>query len=279
MTSVPFLTLNNGVRIPQLGLGVWQVEPAETQRVVEDAFELGYRHIDTAQMYGNEAGVGAALAASGLARDDVFVTSKLNNNRHERDDALASFDRTLAALGSEYVDLFLIHWPLPAVGDFVDTWRAMEEIYESGRARAIGVSNFHQHHLDRIAAEASVTPAVNQIECYPYLTQDALRAYDTEHGIVTEVWSPLGSGTVLGDETLARIAAAHGVSPAQATIRWHLQRGDVVFPKSTHKDRLAQNLDVFGFTLTADEVDEISALDKHLRTGPDPDTFNWVPKG
>jgi len=278
MTPVPLLTLNNGVRIPQLGLGVWQVDPAETQRVVEDAFEVGYRHIDTAQMYGNEAGVGAALAASGLPRDEVFVTSKLNNNRHERTAALESFDRTLEALGSDHVDLFLIHWPLPEVGDYVDTWHAMEEIYESGRARAIGVSNFHQHHLDRLAAEASVTPAVNQIECYPYLTQDALRAYDEDHGIVTEVWSPLGSGTVLADATLARVAAAHGVSPAQATIRWHLQRGDVVFPKSTHKERLVENLDVLGFTLSDDEVAEISALNKDLRTGPNPDEFNWVPR-
>ena len=278
MTPVPLLTLNNGVQIPQLGLGVWQVDPAETQRVVEDAFEVGYRHIDTAQMYGNEAGVGAALAASGLPRDEVFVTSKLNNNRHERTAALESFDRTLEALGSDHVDLFLIHWPLPEVGDYVDTWHAMEEIYESGRARAIGVSNFHQHHLDRLAAEASVTPAVNQIECYPYLTQDALRAYDEDHGIVTEVWSPLGSGTVLADATLARVAAAHGVSPAQATIRWHLQRGDVVFPKSTHKERLVENLDVLGFTLSDDEVAEISALNKDLRTGPNPDEFNWVPR-
>ncbi len=279
MTPAPLLTLNNGVQIPQLGLGVWQVDPAETQRVVEDAFEVGYRHIDTAQMYGNEAGVGAALAASGLPRDEVFVTSKLNNNRHERAAALASFDRSLEALGSDHVDLFLIHWPLPGVGDFVETWHAMEEIYESGRARAIGVSNFHQHHLDRIAAEGSVTPAVNQIECYPYLTQEPLRAYDKEHGIVTEVWSPLGSGSVLADATLARIAAAHGVSPAQATIRWHLQRGDVVFPKSTHRARLVENLDVFGFTLTDDEVAEISALNTNLRTGPDPDQFTWVPEG
>lgn len=279
MTSVPLLTLNNGVQIPQLGLGVWQVDPAETQRVVEDALEVGYRHIDTAQMYGNEAGVGAALAASGLARDEVFVTSKLNNNRHERTAALESFDRTLEALGSDHVDLFLIHWPLPEVGDYVDTWHAMEEIYESGRARAIGVSNFHQHHLDRLAAESSVTPAANQIECYPYLTQDALRAYDADHGIVTEVWSPLGSGTVLADATLARIAGAHGVSPAQVTIRWHLQRGDVVFPKSTHRERLVENLDVLGFTLGDDEVAEISALNKDLRTGPNPDEFNWVPRG
>ncbi len=279
MTSVPLVTLNNGVEIPQLGLGVWQVPPGETQRVVLDALELGYRHVDTAQMYGNEAGVGAALAASGLPREDVFVTSKLNNNRHERTAALESFDRTLEALGSDHVDLFLIHWPLPAVGDFVDTWHAMEEIYESGRARAIGVSNFQQHHLDRIAAEGSVTPAVDQIEVYPYLTQEPLRGYLREHAIATEVWSPLGSGTVLGDETLARVAAAHGVSPAQATIRWHLQRGDIVFPKSTHRERLAQNLDVLGFTLTDEEMAAITGLNRDLRTGPDPDHFNWVPRG
>ena len=279
MPSVPLLTLNNGVQIPQLGLGVWQVEPDETARVVEDALALGYRHIDTAQMYGNEAGVGAALAASGLPRDEVFVTSKLNNNRHERDAALASFDRTLEALGTDHVDLFLIHWPLPAVGDFVDTWHAMEEIYESGRARAIGASNFHQHHLDRIAAEGSVTPAVNQIEAHPYLTQDPLRAYDRDHRIVTEVWSPLGSGVVLDDPALAAIGTAHGVSPAQVVIRWHLQRGDVVFPKSTHRDRMAQNLDVFGFTLTDQEIAAVSALNRDQRTGPDPDGFNWVPEG
>jgi 2,5-diketo-D-gluconate reductase A len=279
MSSIPVLTLNNGVQIPQLGLGVWQVEPDETQRVVEDALEMGYRHIDTAQMYGNEAGVGAALAASGLARDDVFVTSKLNNNRHERSAALESFDRTLEALGSDHVDLFLIHWPMPAVGDFVDTWHALEEIFESGRARAIGTSNFHAQHLDRIATEGSVTPAVNQIESHPYLTQDALRAYDEAHGIVTEVWSPLGSGVVLDDPVLERLGSAHGASPAQVAIRWHLQRGDVVFPKSTHRERMAENLDVFGFTLSADEMAAISALNRDQRTGPNPDEFNWVPKG
>jgi 2,5-diketo-D-gluconate reductase A len=230
-------------------------------------------------MYGNEAGVGAALAASGLPRDEVFVTSKLNNTEHERSDVLDSFDRTLDALGSDYLDLFLIHWPMPRYDDFVERWHALEEIYESGRVRAIGVSNFHAPHLDRLAAESSLTPAVNQVEVHPYLTQQALRAYDEAHGIVTEAWSPLGSGAVLGDPTLARIAEAHSVSPAQVAIRWHLQRGDVVFPKTTHRERMAQNLDVFGFTLSDDEMAAVTGLNRDERTGADPNRFNWMPRG
>ncbi len=278
MTSITQVTLNNGVQIPQLGLGVWQVPPDVTQRVVEDGLAAGYRHIDTAQMYGNEAGVGAALAVSGLARDEVFITSKLNNNRHGRVKARAAFEQTLEHLRSEYVDLFLIHWPLQR-DDFVDTWHALEEFYESGRARAIGVSNFQAHHLDRLAAESDVVPAVNQVEVHPYLTQEPLRAYDREHGIATEAWSPLGSGTVLGDPVLAAVAARYGVSPAQAAIRWHLQRGEVVIPKSSHRERQEQNLDVFGFELSDEDVAALAALNKNRRTGPDPDTFDWVPKG
>lgn len=278
MTSITEIPLNNGVRIPQLGLGVWQVPPDITQRVVEDALALGYRHVDTAQMYGNEAGVGAAVAASGLPREQVFITSKLNNNRHEPAKARAEFDRTLERLQSDYVDLFLIHWPLQ-LDDYVDAWHVMEEFYESGRARAIGVSNFQAHHLDRLAAESSVVPAANQVEVHPYLTQESLRAYNREHGIVTESWSPLGSGTVLDDPVLAGVAAKYDVSPAQATIRWHLQRGDVVIPKSTHRERQAENLDVFSFVLADDDVAALSALNKDRRTGPDPDEFNWVPEG
>lgn len=279
MTSVPTIELNDGVRIPQLGFGVFQIKPDETAEAVKRALDIGYRHIDTAEMYGNEKEVGQGVRDAGLDRADVFITSKLNNGFHKPDDARRAFDKTLEALGSDYVDLFLIHWPTPAVGDFVETWHVLEEFAESGRARAIGTSNFHQHHLDRIAAEGSVTPAVDQIEVYPYLTQEPLRGYLREHAIATEVWSPLGSGTVLGDETLARVAAAHGVSPAQATIRWHLQRGDIVFPKSTHRERLAQNLDVLGFTLTDEEMAAITGLNRDLRTGPDPDHFNWVPRG
>ena len=279
MLSNPSLTLENGVEIPQLGLGLWQVDPALTKGVVTTALELGYRHFDTAQMYGNEAGVGAAVEASGLPRDELFITSKLNNNRHDPAAARDSFDRTLEALRTDYVDLFLIHWPLPGVGDFVETWHALEDVYESGRARAIGVSNFLEPHLERLMAESGVVPAVNQIEIHPYLTQGPLRAYDADHGIVTEAWSPLGSGIVLDDPVLARIGAAHGVTPAQVTIRWHLQRGDVVFPKSTHRERLAQNLDVFGFTLSDADIAAIDALNRDQRTGPDPATFNWVPRG
>jgi len=277
--TVPALTLNNGVDIPQLGLGVYQVAPEQTQQVVETALELGYRHIDTAQMYGNEAGVGAAVAASGLSRAEVFVTSKLNNNRHEPEAALRAFDGTLEALGFEYVDLFLIHWPMPAVGDFVDTWHALENIYSSGRARAIGVSNFHAHHLHRLVGASTVVPAANQVEISPYLTQGPLRAANEALGIVTEAWSPLAQGAVLDDPVITAIAAAHGRTPAQVTVRWHLQRGDVVFPKSTHRARMAENLDAVTFALTAEEMAAITALDRGLRTGPDPDAFNWVPKG
>ena len=279
MPTVPALTLNNGIDIPQLGLGVYQVPPEDTQRVVETALELGYRHIDTAQMYGNEAGVGAAVAASGLDRAEVFVTSKLNNNRHEPQAALRSFDGTLDALGFEYVDLFLIHWPLPAIGDFVDTWHALEGIYSSGRARAIGVSNFQAHHLHRLVEASTVVPAVNQVEISPYLTQGPLRAANEALGIVTEAWSPLAQGAVLDDPVITAIAAAHGRTTAQVTVRWHLQRGDVVFPKSMHRDRMAENLDAVTFALTADEMAAITALDRGQRTGPDPDAFNWVPKG
>lgn len=279
MPTVPALTLNNGIDIPQLGLGVYQVPPEQTQRVVETALELGYRHIDTAQMYRNEAGVGAAVAASGLDRAEVFVTSKLNNNRHEPQAALRAFDGTLAALGFEYVDLFLIHWPLPAVGDFVDTWHALEDIYSSGRARAIGVSNFQPHHLHRLVEASTVVPAANQVEISPYLTQGPLRAANEALGIVTEAWSPLAQGAVLDDPVITAIAAAHGRTPAQVTVRWHLQRGDVVFPKSMHRDRMAENLDAVTLALTADEMAAITALDRGQRTGPDPDAFNWVPKG
>ena len=276
MTAVPTVLLNNGVEIPQLGFGVFKVPPEQTEDVTRTALEIGYRHVDTAQMYGNEAGVGRAVRAAGLDRDEVFVTSKLNNPNHARDDALRSFDGTLAELGFDHVDLFLIHWPLPEVGDFVETWHAMEEIYRSGRARAIGVSNFTPHHLRRLLAAAEVVPAVNQIEVHPYLVQDDVRAFGAEHGIVTEAWAPIARGRVLDDPVITTIAKRLERTPAQVTLRWAIQRGDVVFPKSVTRSRIEENFDLFDFELADDEMAEITALDRQERTGPDPDRMNRV---
>ncbi len=277
MSVVPTVTLNNGVEIPQLGFGVFQIPPEETKDAVLAALEVGYRHIDTAEMYGNEKQVGEAVRASGLDRGEVFVTSKLNNGFHAYDDALKAFDRTLEDLGFDHLDLFLVHWPLPDVGDFVETWRAMEKIYESGRAKAVGVSNFQPHHLTRLFGETTVVPAVNQIEVHPYLTQDGVRAFGTEHGIATEAWSPIAQGKVLDHPTLVRIAEAHGKTPAQVTLRWHLQRGDIVFPKSVTRSRVEENFDLFDFELSAVDLTDITELNKDERIGPDPDTFNYVP--
>jgi 2,5-diketo-D-gluconate reductase A len=276
MTTVPHLTLNHGVEIPQLGFGVFQIDPAETKDAVLQAFEVGYRHIDTAQMYGNEQGVGEAVAESGLDRGDVFITSKLNNNAHDPEVAAEAFDRTLETLGLEHVDLFLIHWPLPTVGNFVETWAAMEDFYRSGRAKSIGVSNFQPHHLRRLMAESSIRPAVNQIEVHPYLTQDEVRAFGAEHQIATEAWSPLAKGLVLDDPTIVRIAESLGRTPAQVTLRWHLQRGDIVFPKSVTRSRMEENFDIFDFELSSTNLTDISALNRDERTGPDPDTFDRV---
>jgi 2,5-diketo-D-gluconate reductase A len=277
MSAVPTITLNDGLTIPQLGFGVFQIAPEETKDATLAALEVGYRHIDTAQMYGNEAQVGEAVRESRVDRDDVFVTSKLNNGFHAYDDALDAFDRTLKELGFDYLDLFLIHWPLPDVGDFVETWRALEEIHRSGRVRSIGVSNFHRPHLQRLLDETDTVPAVNQIEVHPYLTQDDLRAFGTRHRVVTEAWSPIARGRVLDDPTLVKVAEAHGKSTAQVTLRWHLQRGDVVFPKSVTRSRVEENFDVFDFELSQAEVDGISGLNRDERVGPDPDTFNYVP--
>jgi len=277
MTTVPNITLNNGVEIPQLGFGVFQIDPAQTKDAVLQAFEVGYRHIDTAQMYRNEEGVGQAVAASGLDRGDVFLTSKLNNGAHDPDAAAEAFDLTLEALGTDYVDLFLIHWPLPTVSNFVETWNAMEDFYRSGRAKAIGVSNFQPHHLRRLHAETTITPAVNQVEVHPYLTQDDVRAFDTEHGIATEAWSPIAQGKVLDDPTIVRIAESVGRTPAQVTLRWHLQRGDIVFPKSVTRSRIEENFALFDFELSDVDLADISALNRDERTGADPDTFDYVP--
>lgn len=280
MTSAPTLptvALNNGVPIPQLGFGTYQIEPKATREAVLAALETGYRHIDTAEMYGNEKEVGQALRSSGLAREDVFVTSKLNNGFHAYGDALAAFARSLDALATEYVDLFLIHWPLPAVGDFTETWRALEEVYRSGRVKAIGVSNFQSHHLGRLFQETSVVPAVNQIEVHPYLVQDELRAFDADHGIATEAWSPIAQGRVLDDPVITGIAGRLERTPAQVVLRWHIQRGDIVFPKSVTRSRIEENFRLFDFELPQQDMAAITALDRGERTGPDPDTFNWVP--
>ena len=228
-------------------------------------------------MYGNEREVGLAVRESGIAREDVFVTSKLNNNRLERDDVLRSFDQSLADLGFDYLDLFLIHWPLPGVADYVARWKAMEEIYASGRAKAIGVSNFHPTHLRKVLAEGEITPAVNQIEVSPFLVQDDVRAFDADHEIVTEAWSPIARGKVTDDPVIGAIAERFGRSPAQVTLRWHIQRGDVVFPKSVNRSRIEENFAIFDFELTDADMTAITALDRGERTGPNPDEFNYVP--
>ncbi|TFD61879.1 MULTISPECIES: aldo/keto reductase [unclassified Cryobacterium] len=277
MTTVPTLTLNNGTSIPQLGFGTFQITPETTKAATLAALEAGYRHIDTAEMYGNEKEVGEAIAASGIARADIYVTSKLNNGFHDRADALAAFDRTLEALGFDYLDLFLIHWPLPAVGDYVATWKAMEEMQSSGRVRTIGVSNFQQAHLQRLFDETDTVPAVNQIEVHPYLTQDSLRAFNTEHGIATEAWSPLAQGAVLSDPVIIGIADRLGKTAAQVTLRWHLQRGDIVFPKSVTRSRVEENFALFDFSLTEADIAAITALNRDERTGPNPDEFNYIP--
>ncbi|WP_028636673.1 aldo/keto reductase [Nocardioides sp. URHA0032] len=280
--TVPTIALNNQTTIPQLGFGVFQVPPEETAEVTGQALEVGYRHIDTAQMYGNEAGVGEALRSSGLPREDLYVTSKLNNGFHEPDDARRSFDETLTRLGLDRIDLFLIHWPLPTRygGDFVSTWRALAEFVEDGRATSIGVSNFQPDHLDRIVDETGVVPAVNQIEVHPYFGNEAVRAASAKLGIAVEAWSPIAQGAVLDDEVITGIAAAHGRTPSQVTLRWHVQRGDIVFPKTTHVERMRENFEIFDFSLTADEMAAITALDRGEdgRRGPNPDTMDWIPE-
>ncbi|MEO9322629.1 aldo/keto reductase [Nocardioides sp. C4-1] len=280
-TTVPSLSLNNGTTIPQLGFGVFQVPPAQTADTVTKALEVGYRHIDTAQMYGNEQETGVALSASGIPRDELFVTSKLNNGFHGPDDARRTFDETLAKLGLDHIDLFLIHWPLPTLydGDYAGTWRTLLEFVADGRARAVGVSNFQPAHLDRIVAETGVVPAVNQIEAHPFFLNDEARAATHRHGALVEAWSPIAQGAVLDDETIAEIAAAHDKTPSQVTLRWHVQRGDIVFPKTMSPERMAENFAIFDFELTDDEVAKISGLDRGEdgRTGPNPDTFDYVP--
>jgi 2,5-diketo-D-gluconate reductase A len=274
---VPAIDLNDGRTIPQLGFGVFKIPPAETVPAVSRALEVGYRHIDTAQMYGNEKEVGLAVREYGLDRADVYVTSKLNNGFHRPDDARRAFAATLSDLRFEYVDLFLIHWPLPTLydGDFVSTWRTLERFREDGRARSIGVSNFQVEHLERLAAESDVVPAVNQIELHPYLLNEEVRAYDEAHGIATQAWSPIAKGTVLDDPVVTGLSRKLARSPAQIVLRWHLQRGTIVFPKSTTPARIQQNFELFDFELEPGDIAEIDALDRGEagRTGPHPDTF------
>lgn len=281
-TTVPTIELNDGRPIPQLGFGVYQIAPEDTARAVGIALQAGYRHIDTAQMYGNEQQVGDAIRDSDLDRADVFVTSKLNNGFHRPDDARREFAATLARLGSDYVDLFLIHWPLPTLydGDFVSTWQTLEEFQREGRARSIGVSNFQVEHLQRLAAETDVVPAVNQVELHPYLLNDDVRRYGEAEGIATEAWSPIAQGRVLDDPEIVAIARALDRSPAQVVLRWHIQRGSIVFPKSNTTARISENIALFDFELEPGDVARIDALDRGEagRTGPNPDTFAYIPR-
>jgi 2,5-diketo-D-gluconate reductase A len=275
--TVPTLTLNDGHTIPQLGFGVFKVDPAETERAVSAALEAGYRHIDTAAVYRNEAGVGRAIAASGIPRDELFITTKLWNSEQGAATSRGAIEASLETLGLDYVNLYLIHWPRPDLDRYVETFQQLEQFKAEGLTRSIGVSNFHQPHLERILAETGTVPVVNQIELHPAFAQRALREFGEPRGILTEAWGPLGQGKydLFGEQAVADAAAAHGVTPAQVVIRWHLQQGIIVFPKSSTPARIAENFDVFGFELTADEIAAIDALDRGQRVGADPDTATF----
>jgi diketogulonate reductase-like aldo/keto reductase len=273
-TEVPVLTLHDGVEMPRLGYGVFQIPSGETQERVEEALAVGYRHIDTAAAYGNEAGVGAAIAASRARREEVFVTTKLWNSEQGYDSTLRAFEQSLERLGTGHVDLYLIHWPLPSRDLFLDTWRAFERIKEEGGARSIGVSNFRIEDLERLEQETEQPPTVNQIELHPRLQQAELRAWHEDHEIATEAWSPLAQGDLLEDGTIETIAAHHDRTPAQVILRWHLQIGNVVIPKSATPERIRENFELFDFALSEDDVAAIERLDSGERTGPDPGTFS-----
>ncbi|MEU0741303.1 aldo/keto reductase [Streptomyces sp. NPDC006134] len=276
-SQVPPIILNNGVEMPQLGFGVWQVPDDEAQTAVATALEAGYRSIDTAAIYGNEEGTGKAIAASGLPREELFVTTKLWNSDQGYDSTLRAFDTSLAKLGLEYVDLYLIHWPLPSKDRYVDTYKAFEKLHADGRIRAIGVSNFLPEHLDRLIAETSVVPAVNQIELHPHLQQRAAREYHAAQGIATEAWSPLGQGKgLLEVPAIVAIARKHGRTPAQVVLRWHIQLGNVVIPKSVTPSRIKENIAVFDFSLDDEDLAAISALNEDRRLGPDPAAFDMA---
>ncbi|MDX6317212.1 MAG: hypothetical protein QOD35_612 [Nocardioidaceae bacterium] len=274
MPKIPSLTFNNGVEIPQVGFGVFLVPSEETKAAVSSALETGYRHIDTAKIYGNEEAVGEAIAESPVDREDIFVTTKCWNDDQGYDSARKAFDASMQRLGFDYLDLYLIHWPVPSQDRYVETWKALESLYSEGRVRAIGVSNFQPPHLQRLFDETDIVPAINQIELHPWLQQRELRAFHAEHGIVTEAWSPLAAGgDFLDDPTIATIAKKHEVSPAQVILRWHLDLGNVIIPKSVNPSRMASNMDLFGFELDDDDRSDIAGLDKGHRVGPDPDTL------
>ena len=273
MTFAPSALMNDGRTIPTIGFGLWQVPNDVAVEATVTAIEAGYRHLDTAAVYENEAGVGEAIARCGIPRDELFVTTKVWNTDHGYDQAMAAMDRSLALLGLDYVDLYLVHWPAPDTGDYLNTWRAVLAMQEQGKTISVGVSNFHEHHLERIIAEFGVVPVLDQIELHPNLQQRPLRNFNAQRGILTEAWSPLASGELLDDPTITSIAAKHGVSTAQAMIRWHLQLGHVVLPKSVTPERIRQNIDVFGFNLDQQDLAAIAAMDKGKRTGPNPDEF------
>lgn len=274
MASVPTVSLSAGdatVEIPQLGFGVYQVSPEEVVPAVTAALEAGYRHLDTAKLYANEEGVGQAIRESGVPRENVFVTSKLWNDAHGTNDVKAAFDASLERLGVDVIDLYLIHWPVPARDLYVETWRTLIELRETGRVRAVGVSNFDAEHLQRLEDETGELPPINQVELHPYFQQAELRAFHEEHGIATEAWSPLGQGgPLLADETVTGISRAHGVTPAQVVIRWHLQLGNIVIPKSVTPSRITENLDVFGFELSDEDMQAMAGLERGGRIGPEP---------
>ncbi|WP_027348808.1 aldo/keto reductase [Halotalea alkalilenta] len=275
MSGIPSITLSDGHSIPQLGLGVWKTPADQTAKTVATAFELGYRHIDTAAIYGNEEGVGQAIAGAGIPREELFITTKLWNEKQGFDSTLAAFDESMGKLGLDYLDLYLIHWPCPANDRFVDTWKAFIRLRDEGRIRSIGVSNFRPEDIERLNAETGVAPVINQIEVHPLLQQNQLREFNRSHNIVTEAWSPLAQGgELLQDEKITAIAARHGKSAAQVILRWHLELGSVIFPKSVTPSRIKENADIFDFSLDADEMKTIATLDRGERMGPDPATFN-----
>ncbi len=274
--SVPTLTLNDGIKIPQLGLGVWKMDDADAPAIIENALDAGYRHIDTAAAYGNEAGVGGGIAQSGVAREDIFVTSKLWNDRQGYDETKRAFDETMGKLGFDYLDLYLIHWPMPARDKYVETWKALIELRDAGRIRAIGVSNFLPDHLERLIEGTGEAPAINQIELHPRFQQAAQREVHEKLGITTECWSPLGQGEALSNPILTEIAARYGKSAAQVTLRWQIQLGCVTIPKSSNHERMRENIDVFDFELTEDEMAQIKDIDSaEGRIGPDPATADF----